>query len=84
MSATASAERQELKNYIDVIPEQSIVLVRNFLSYLYENSPSHDEPLVIEPADAEETAMIEEGMREYDRNPESFITLDEYKRSRGI
>ena len=29
-------------------------------------------PLVIEPADAEETAMIEEGMREYEKDPTTF------------
>ena len=40
--------------------------------------------LRIEPANEEEIAMIKEGMREYEKNPESFITLSEYKKSRGI
>ena len=39
--------------------------------------------LVIEPVNEEETALIEEGMKEYENNPESFITLAEYKKSRG-
>lgn len=37
MNAGLHAERQELKRFIDVIPERSFGVVRNFLSYLAEH-----------------------------------------------
>jgi hypothetical protein len=72
MNITANAARQELKGYIDFIPERSFEVVRNFLSYLAETAPVFNGPLVIEPADAEEIALIEEGMREYEKKPSTF------------
>ena len=72
MNTTTDIERQELKNFIDVIPKRSFEVVRNFLSYITDTAPVFNEPLVIEPADADEIAMIEEGMREYENNPSSF------------
>jgi hypothetical protein len=72
MNTTASATRQELKRFIDVIPERSFGIVKNCLSYLAEPVFSIDESLVIEPADGDEIAMIEEGMMEYEKDPSAF------------
>jgi len=84
MNAQTYAARQELKGYIDVIPERSFEAVRNFLSYIAETPPFFDEPLVIEPADAEETAMIEEGMREYEKDPAAFTSWKTVKKEMGL
>jgi len=83
MSMTASAARQELKGYIDDIPERSFGVVRNFLAYLAEDS-SLDLPFTIEPANEEEIAMIEEGLREYERDPSSFKSWRSIKKEQGL
>ena len=72
--------RQELHGFIDTIPENRLTELKSLLADLAEE---YCKP-VIEPANQEEIAMIEEGMQEYEKNPESFITLSEYKKSRGI
>jgi len=84
MIATAEATRQELKDFIDVIPERSFEVVRNFLSYLTDTTSVFNERLVIEPADANEVAMIEEGMREYENNPSSFTDWKTVKKELGL
>jgi hypothetical protein len=84
MNATASAARQELKRFIDVIPEHSFGVVKNFLSYLAEPAPSIYGPLVIEPADADEIAMIKEGMAEYEKDPSTFTDWKTVKKELGL
>jgi len=84
MNTMTNAARQELKGYIDVIPERSFEAVRNFLSYIAETPPFFDEPLVIEPANAEEIAMIEEGMREYEKDPSAFTSWKTVKKEMGL
>jgi hypothetical protein len=46
--------------------------------------PVFDEPLVIEPADADEIAMIEEGMREYEKDPSAFTDWKTVKKEMGL
>ncbi|MDR1469633.1 MAG: hypothetical protein LBT00_10095 [Spirochaetaceae bacterium] len=84
MNITTNTVRQELKGYIDIIPEHSFGVVRNLLSYLAETSPFPNDSLVIEPADADEIAMIEEGMREYEKDPSSFTNWITVKEEMGI
>jgi hypothetical protein len=84
MNTSTDAARQELKNFIDVIPERSFEVVRNFLSYLADTAPVFNEPLVIEPADTDEIAMIEEGIREYENDPSSFTDWKTVKKELGL
>jgi hypothetical protein len=84
MNITTNAVRQELKGYIDVIPERSFEVVRNFLSYLVETSPVLNNSLIIESADADEIAMIEEGMQEYEKDPSSFTNWETVKKEIGL
>jgi len=84
MNATTEAARQELKNFIDIIPERSFSVVRNFLSYLADTAQVFNDPLVIEPADTDEIAMIEGGMREYENNPSSFTDWKTVKKELGL
>jgi hypothetical protein len=52
------------------MPDRSLVALKPLLSVLAE-------PLyTVEPASPEEIAMIDEGMEEYRKNPESFIPLE--------
>jgi hypothetical protein len=62
--------RKEMHEYIDTLPDRSLVALKPLLSVLAE-------PLyTVEPASPEEIAMIDEGMEEYRKNPESFIPLE--------
>jgi hypothetical protein len=69
-----AALRNELHSYIDTLPERSLSALKPLLTVLAED---YWKP-VIEPADPEEIAMIEEGMKEYRKHPESFISLKDY------
>jgi len=77
---TTATLREELHTLIDAIPDRALVALKPLLQFLAED---YSKP-VVEPANQEERALIEEGMREYEQNPESFITLSEYKKRRGI
>ena len=69
---TATLLRKEIHNIIDVIPDQSLPAIKPLLTHL---AYDYWKP-VIEAASPEEIAMIDEGMEEYRKNPESFIPLD--------
>jgi hypothetical protein len=82
MSATATAARQELKSFIDVIPERSFDVVRNFLLYLVD-APANvvDKSLIIETdLTTEEAELIAEGMRDYDSDPSTFTPWETAKK----
>ena len=66
---TATVLRQELHNIIDEIPDRSLAAIKPLLNYIAED---YWKP-VIEPASPEEAAMIEEGMRDYKKDPSSFV-----------
>jgi len=79
----AIAARQELKSFIDTIPEHSFGVVRNFLSYLAEPAPTGH--LVIETdLTDEEAELIAEGMRDYDRDPSTFTSWEAAKKDLGL
>ena len=58
--------RNKARKYLERMNEPHKSMVVDALNKLER------EPLVIEPADVEETAMIEEGMREYEKDPSAF------------
>lgn len=68
---TAAVLRNELKGYIEIMPERSLYALKPLLSVL-------SEPLYTIETDltAEEIAMIDEGMAEYRKNPSSFVPLE--------
>jgi hypothetical protein len=74
MSATIS--RQELHEMIDNLPDQFIQTMTPFIACIME---SYWKP-VIEPANDEETALIDEAVKEYDRDPESFRLWEEIRK----
>ncbi|MDR0551953.1 MAG: hypothetical protein LBG72_08060 [Spirochaetaceae bacterium] len=81
---TATAIRRKLKGYIDAISDKNLETVRPILSYMAETSAASD-PLIIETdLTDEEHALIEEGMREYERDPSSFTDWEDVKREAGL
>jgi hypothetical protein len=59
--------RKELQGYIAAMPERNLYALKPLLSVLAE--PSY----IVEPADPDEVALIEEGMAEYRASPASFV-----------
>jgi len=68
---TVATLRTELHGIMDAIPDRSLPALKPLLTHLAED---YWKP-VIEPASPEEIAMIEEGMEDYRRNPESWVSL---------
>jgi hypothetical protein len=66
---TAATLRKKLHGYIDTMPEKNLSALKPLLSALAE-------PLYTrEPATPEETARAERRIREYHKNPASFVPL---------
>ena len=65
----AAVLRKEIHSIIDVIPDRSLPALKPLLKHLADD---YWKP-VIEPASPEEAAMIDERVREYERNPSSFV-----------
>ncbi|MCL2186661.1 MAG: hypothetical protein FWB86_12545 [Treponema sp.] len=72
---TAAILRKEIHSIIDAIPDQSLPAIKPLLTHL---AYDYWKP-VVEAANPEEIAMIDEGMEEYRKNPKSFIPLDRVK-----
>jgi hypothetical protein len=70
---TATVLRKELHDYIDELPDRSLLALKPLLSFLVE--PEY----TVEPASPEECAMVEERVREYYENPASFVPLSDIK-----
>jgi hypothetical protein len=64
---TSIALRKKLHGYIDTMPVKNMSVIKPLLSVLAE-------PLyTIEPATPEETKKAEKRIREYQRDPSSFV-----------
>ena len=79
-----TAIRQELKGYIDALPEANLEAVRPILRS-YTDGEADDQPLVYETdLTEEERALIAEGMKEYEEHPENFFDWEDVKREAGL
>ena len=72
---TATVLRKELHDIIDVVPDRSLPAIKPLLAFLAED---YWKP-VIEPASPEEIAMIDERMKDYEKDPSSFVPLSKIK-----
>jgi hypothetical protein len=66
---TTAVLRKELHTYIDELPDRSLPALKPLLSLLIEP------PYTIEPASPQECAKVERRVREYHKNPQSFVPL---------
>jgi len=64
---TKTALRKKLHGYIDTMPEKNLTVITPLLSVLAE--PVY----TVEPASPEETKRAEKRIREFHRNPSSFV-----------
>ena len=66
--------RKKLKDYIETMPEHNLYALKPLLKQL-------SEPLYIVETDlsAEEIAMIDERMKDYETNPERWVPLKDIK-----
>jgi len=69
---TTDVSRKQLHLMIDTIPEQSLPAIIPLLNFL---SNDYWKP-IIEPATPEEIQMIDERMKEYEKDPSCFAPLD--------
>ena len=72
---TAAVLRKEIKSIIDVIPDRSLPALKPLLTHLADE---YWKP-VIEPASPEEILMVEERMKDYEKDPSSFIPFKKRK-----
>jgi hypothetical protein len=66
---TSAVLRKEIHGIIDVIPDGSLQVLKPLLAHLADD---YWKP-VIEPASPEEIAMCDERMKDYERDPSSFV-----------
>jgi len=64
--------RQEIRTYIDDIPESKLIALKPLLLALIDTSIVIERDLTIE-----EQILISEGLTEYRSNPNSFVPLDQ-------
>ena len=67
--------REEIHNIIDAMPDRSLPALKPLLTFIVED---YWKP-VIEPASPEEIVIAEERIKDYERDPSSFIPLDSIK-----
>ncbi|MCL1993985.1 MAG: hypothetical protein FWG66_13655 [Spirochaetes bacterium] len=72
---TAAVLRKEIHSIIDAMPEQSLPALKPLLAYIADD---YWKP-VIEPASPEEVAMAEERLKDYEKDPSSFVPLSSIK-----
>ena len=66
---TAAVLRKEIHSIIDTVPDRSLPVLKPLLTHLADD---YWKP-VIEPASPEEILMVEERMKDYDKDPSSFV-----------
>ena len=71
--------RLELHGFLDRIPSKRLAALKPLLADLAE-----DDYIIETDLTDEERILLAEGVNEYEKNPASFITIEEYKKSRNI
>jgi hypothetical protein len=72
---TTAVLRKEIHSIIDTMPDKSLPALKPLLDFIAED---YWKP-VIEPASLEEIAMAEERIKDYERDPSSFIPLSDIR-----
>jgi hypothetical protein len=72
---TTNILRKEIHGIIDAMPDKSLPALKPLLAFIVED---YWKP-VIESASPEEISMAQERIKDYERDPSSFISLDSVK-----
>ena len=67
--------RQELHAYLDILPETKMKVLQPLLYFLAHDMPE-DEIIIETDLTDEEYAIIAQGMKEYVKDPDSFVPLE--------
>jgi len=70
---TTAVLRKEIHQIIDIMPEHSLPALKPLLSFIADD---YWKP-IIEPANAIEIKMADQRMKDYDKDPSSFYSLDD-------
>ncbi|GHV08503.1 hypothetical protein AGMMS50229_17040 [Campylobacterota bacterium] len=73
-ASAASANRQELYGFIDMLPERSIPAVRSLLEMLSED---YWKPVIETDLTKEEIEMLREDREHRKNHPEDYVPLEE-------
>ena len=65
----ALALRKKLQGYIETMPERNLIVLKPLLAHM---AADYWKP-VIEPASKKEAAMIDKRVKEYKKDPSSFV-----------
>jgi hypothetical protein len=71
--------RKKLQGYIAEMPEQNLYMLPPLLFGLAKS-----QPVIIEPANDEESAMIDAAMEEYKKDPTCFTDWETAKKELGL
>ncbi|MCL2128539.1 MAG: hypothetical protein FWH38_09810 [Treponema sp.] len=66
---TAAVLRKEIHSIIDTVPDRSLPVLKPLLTHLADD---YWKP-VTEPASPREAAMIDKRVKEYEKDPSSFV-----------
>ena len=72
---TTTVLRKEIHSIIDAMPDRSLPALKPLLTFIAED---YWKPIIV-PASPEEIAMIDERMKDYEKDPASFIPLRKIK-----
>jgi hypothetical protein len=70
---TTATLRKEIHSIIDAMPDRSLPALKPLLTFIADE---YWKP-VIEPASPEEIAMCNERLKDYEKDPSSFIPLED-------
>jgi len=66
---TTAVLRKEIHSIIETMPDRSLPAIKPLLTFIADD---YWKP-VIEPASPKEAAMIDKRVKEYEKNPSSFV-----------
>ena len=72
--------RDEIQGMIDSMPEQSLYALRPLILDAMANAPDDDDDAL----SAEEMKLLEQCRKDWKERPESFISVAEYEKRRGL
>jgi len=71
--------RDEIQGMIDSMPERTLYALRPLILDAFANAPDRDDTL-----SDDETKLLEQCRKDWKETPERFISIDEYKKRRGL
>jgi len=71
--------RDEIQGMIDSMPERTLYVLRPLILDAFANAPDEDDAL-----SDDEMKLLEQCRKDWKEAPESFLSIAEYKKRRGL